>query len=84
VELNGNSYVRNARYKLTNHGGMFDLSDAPFAEEPVPADTTDAGAIAARKRLQEILAQLPTAPGVAGPGNKKKKQRRRQLQDNPV
>jgi arylsulfatase A len=78
VELNGNSYVRSARYKLTNHGDLFDLKDAPFTEEPVPADTTDAGAIAARKRLQEILAQLPTAPGGAGAGKKKKKQQQRQ------
>ena len=76
VELNGNSYVRNARYKLTNHGELFDLKDAPFTEEPVPANTTDTGAIAARKRLQEILAQLPTAPG-GGSKKKKNKQRRK-------
>jgi len=64
VELNGKSYARNARYKLTNGGELFDLRDAPFNEIPVPADTTDAEAIAARKRLQEVLSQHPAAPGV--------------------
>ena len=64
VELNGKSYVRDARFKLTNSGALFDLKDAPFAEIPVPGDTTDADALAARKRLQEILDQHPTAPGI--------------------
>jgi len=36
----------------------------PSNEIPVPADTTDAEAIAARKRLQEVLSQHPAAPGV--------------------
>ena len=65
VELNGTSYVRNARYKLTNGGELFDLRDAPFSEIPVPPGTTDADALAARKRLQEVLNQHPAAPGVA-------------------
>ena len=64
VELDGNSYVRNARYKLTNHGKLFDMTEAPFKEIPVPSDTETAAAIAARKRLQEILDQHPTAPGI--------------------
>ena len=90
VELNGKSYVRNARWKLTNGGQLFDLKDAPFTEMFVPADTTDADAIAARKRLQEILDQHPAAP--ANPNAAKRKQqpqgrrqqRRKKLQDNPV
>ena len=65
---------------------MFALKDAPFTEEPVSADTTDANAIAARKRLQEILDQHPTMPGSGrgGSGKQKKKQRRRKLLDTPV
>ena len=62
VELGGKSYVRDARYKLTNRGELFDLSGAPFKELLLPGDTQDAGAIAARKHLQEILDQHPTAP----------------------
>ena len=69
VELNGKSYVREARYKLTNSGELFDLKDAPFKEIPVPAATTDAGAIAARKRLADVLKGLQTAPGRGAPGS---------------
>ena len=78
VELNGRSYVRNDRFKLTNGGALFDLKDAPFSEIPVPGDSTDAEAVAARKRLQEILDQHPAAPGVAllGPKKKLRKERR--------
>lgn len=63
VELDGQSYVRDARWKLTNSGGLLDLKDAPFIELPVSADTTDAEAVAARKRLQGILDQHPVGPG---------------------
>ena len=68
VELNGKAYARDARFKLTKNGQMFDLSEAPYKEIPVSADTTDAAALAARKQLQEALAKLPTAP--PGPGKK--------------
>ncbi len=76
VELNGKSYARNARFKLTNGGGLFDLSEAPYKEIPVPSDTTDPAAIAARKQLQTVLKEHPTAPpGLgkkAGKAGKKK------------
>ena len=81
VELNGKSYVRDARYKLTNKGELFDLIEAPFKEIPVPKDTTDAAAIAARKSLQEVLDQQSTAPanGVDKKAKKKAKKAARQL-----
>lgn len=63
VELNGNSYARDARWKLTNRGQFFDLRDAPFVEAPVPDDTKDEAALAARKRLQAVLDEHPAAPG---------------------
>jgi arylsulfatase A len=65
VELNGKSYARDARFKLTNKGEMFDLSEAPFKEIAVASDTTDAAAVASRKRLQAVLDELPTAPAGA-------------------
>ncbi|MEI7902668.1 MAG: sulfatase-like hydrolase/transferase [bacterium] len=65
VELNGKSYVRNSRFKLTNGGDLFDLKDAPFNEIPVPADSAEAEAVTARKRLKEILDQHRAAPGIA-------------------
>jgi arylsulfatase A len=62
VELNGKSYVRDARFKLTGDGEMFDLKDAPFKEIPVASDTTDAAAKAARTSLQAVLDEHPAAP----------------------
>ena len=35
VELNGKSYVRDARFKLTSGGELFDMTNAPFEEIPV-------------------------------------------------
>jgi arylsulfatase A len=79
VELNGKSFARDARFKLTNSGELFDLSEAPYKEIPL-STTTDAAAIAAQQQLREVLMQHPTAPG--GPGKKaakagKKKGRRK-------
>ena len=70
VELNGRSYARDARYKLTNAGELYDLVEAPYKEVLVAADTTDQGAISSRKQLEEVLKQHPAAPG--GPGKKGK------------
>ena len=70
VELGGKSYVRDTRYKLTNKGELFDLREAPFKEIHVPQDTTDAAALAARKSLQGILDEHPTAAATGGAKNK--------------
>jgi hypothetical protein len=79
VELNGRSYARDARFKLTNGGGLYDLSEAPYKEIPVPSTTSDPAAIAARKQLEAVLKEHPTAPGVrngkAGKAGKKKARR---------
>ena len=63
VELNGNSYVRDAKFKLTADGRMFDLTDAPFKETAVDADSTDKDAVAARKSLQSVLDDHKQLPG---------------------
>ena len=63
VELNGRSYARDARYKLRANGQLLDLSQAPFKEIPVASDTTDSGAIAARKALRLVLDEHKAAPG---------------------
>jgi arylsulfatase A len=75
VELNGKSYARDARFKLTNGGDLYDLSEAPYKEILVSSSTTDPAAIAARKELQEVLKEHPAAAGGAGKkakGGKKK------------
>jgi arylsulfatase A len=76
VELNGNSYVRDARFKLTNRGQMFELSQAPYVEAPVAADTTDPDALAARKKLQEVLDEHPAAARNPNAGKKAVKKQR--------
>jgi hypothetical protein len=69
-------------FKLTQRGELFDMSDAPFVEQPVAADSQDAAATAARARLQGVLDKLSPATGkLPAPGEKKipagKKKRQR-------
>ena len=75
VELNGKSYVRDSRYKLTNNGEFFDLKNAPFEEALVPPGTIDADALASKKQLQAVLDDHPTASssGIKKKNNKAKK-----------
>ncbi len=63
VELSGRSYARDSRYKLTNHGELFDLKDAPFTELGVDKATTDEAAVASRKKLQAVLDDHPAKDG---------------------
>jgi len=63
MELNGNWYVRDKRYKLWSNGKLIDLKNAPFEEPEVPADTKDTDAIEARKKLQAVLDKLNPASG---------------------
>lgn len=75
VELGGKSYVRDARYKLTNTGELLDLTNAPWVEAPVSADSKDEGAVAARAKLQAVLADHPAKQG-DGKGKKNKKNKK--------
>ena len=78
VELNGKSYVRDARFKLTGSGELFDLSEAPFREASVAKDAADVAATVARKKLQAVLDGHKAAPGhTNGKAALKKKQRAR-------
>ena len=63
VELAGRSYVRDARYKLTNGGELFDMKDSPFNEIPIPKGSESSEARAARSRLQRVLDEHPAAKG---------------------
>jgi arylsulfatase A len=63
VELNGRSYARGVRFKLTNGGALFDLAEAPYKEILVPPDTAGPAASAAREHLQQVLNHHPAAPG---------------------
>jgi arylsulfatase A len=62
-------YVREAGWKLNQADELCDMSDAPFTEKLVAANTKDPAAIAARKRLQLVLGKLNPAGGVQDEGD---------------
>ena len=68
-QLARNWYVRETGWKLNQSGELYDMSDAPFSEKLVPADTKDPAAIAARTRLQAALTQLNPAGGIVDTGD---------------
>jgi arylsulfatase A len=63
VMLGRHWYVRDAGWKLTDTGELFDMRDAPFAEH---AATAGAEAEAARRRLGAVLATLDPGSGKLG------------------
>jgi hypothetical protein len=72
VQLGAAWYVREPLWKLNRKGELFDMKQAPFEEKPIPADTQDAEALAARKRLQAVLDRLnPAAGKTVPPGTEK-------------
>jgi arylsulfatase A len=87
VQLGARWYVRDHGWKLTQGGELFDMTDAPFVEKPVPADSASEGARAARQRLQAVLDELSPGTGIkpsdeprknqAGGKKKAKEQRKR-------
>lgn len=87
VQLGAGWYVRDDGWKLNQKGELFSMKDSPFVEALVPADTSDAAAQAARKRLQAVVAELNPAGGKTVPagsgknknnGKKAKRQARKQ------
>lgn len=69
IQLARQWYVREAAWKLNQAGELFDMSGAPFEEKLVPADTKAPAALAARQRLQGVLAQLNPAGGILDEGD---------------
>lgn len=65
VQLGKHWYVRSEGWKLTESGALFDMKEAPFVETPVPANSTEADARAARKKLQKVLDALNPKTGRA-------------------
>ncbi len=58
MQLGQQWYVRDAGWKLTGTGALFDMSGAPFVEKVVASDSSDEAAKSARVRLQAVLDQL--------------------------
>ena len=69
VQLARNWYVRETGWKLNQAGELFDMSGAPWEEKLVPASSSDAAAVAARRRLQAALDQLNPAGGIVDQGD---------------
>lgn len=86
VQLGGNRYVRDARWKLTDEGALFDLKNAPFEELAVPADTSDPDVKAGRERLQAVLGDLRAQAGEAGmpPGKKRLRKNKKNVPAAPA
>ncbi len=80
VQLGAHWFVREPGYKMNEAGELFDMSDAPFVEKPVPASADTPASKAARQRLTAVLKELNPAGGKtdsAGGGAKQKKQKRK-------
>jgi arylsulfatase A-like enzyme len=79
IELGNQWYVRDARWKLTRTGDLYDVSGAPFTEVLVGKDTKEPAAVEARSRLQAVLDQLDPGSGYldngSGSGRKAKQNR---------
>ena len=69
TQLGENFHVREAGWKLNQAGQLFDMKNAPFEEIPVPADSKDTAAMAARQRLSAALAELNPGAGFKGEGS---------------
>jgi arylsulfatase A len=65
VQLGAHWFVRDAGFKMNEQGELFDLSDAPFVEKPVPAASDTDATRAERQRLAAALADLDPAKGKA-------------------
>jgi arylsulfatase A len=68
-QLGSGWYAREADWKLNEKNELFDMREAPFKETLVPDSTSDASAIAARKRLSNALSELNPGSGLKGEGS---------------
>ena len=69
MELGNKWWVRDANWKLNQAGQLFDMSNAPYEEKPVAADTKEANATAERAKLQAVLSKLNPAGGIVDTGD---------------
>ena len=63
VQLGERWYAREPGFKLNEQGDLFDMSDAPFVEKPVPVGADTDQSKAARARLAAALAGLNPGAG---------------------
>jgi len=63
LQLGADWYARDPGFKLMRNGELFDMSDAPFTQKAIPAESSSIEAKAARVRLQAVLDKLSPATG---------------------
>lgn len=82
VQLGQRWFVREPGWKMNESRELFDMSDAPFVEKPVPASADTEASKAARQRLAAVLADLNPAAGKTdnGDGAPKKKGKKKQAE----
>lgn len=69
IELGNQWYARDEKWKLNQAGQLFDMSNSPFEEKFLDANTIDVEAIDARKRLQAVIDKLNPAGGILDDGD---------------
>lgn len=62
-------YVRDANFKLTQDGQLYDMSDAPFSERTVESGEESDQALASRSKLAAVLVKLNPAGGILDQGD---------------
>lgn len=73
VQLGARWFVREPGWKMNEQRELFDMSDAPFVEQPVASSADTEASKAARQRLTAVLADLnPAAGKTDGDGAAKK------------
>jgi arylsulfatase A len=63
VQLGPRWFVREQNWKMNQAGELFDMTDAPYVEKPVPATSQTPDAAAARMRLKAVLDSLKPGSG---------------------
>jgi arylsulfatase A len=76
VQLGAKWFVREPGWKMNESGELFDMSDAPFVEKPIPPASDTDVSMAARARLTAVLAELNPAAGKTDGAGKEKKARK--------
>ena len=86
VQLNAKWFVREPGWKMNELAELYDMSDAPFVEKPVPVAADTEASKAARQRLTAVLAELNPAGGktdAGAPAAKKAGRNKKAQQGNP-
>ena len=83
VQFGPKWFVREQGWKMNQSGELFDMSDAPFVEKPVPSVNDTAASKAARQRLAAVLAELNPAAGITSGGEEAQLQKQAARREQP-